>query len=277
MVSLPTMATRPNFSEKIGSVPAQRILLPATRAREGRSISSVREALDRCAMRSQDFPLFIGTSPNERSTILGAARVRPFSRGETIYFEGDDLRQVMLLTFGSAKMVRYGEDGSAVILRLCGPGELIGTLGKSLHGKYHCTSQAITSCSALTWDSEAFERLSTQFPQLRLNVAYVLYKLLQDMEDRFREISTQCVACRLSRQVLRLLDQVGIRSNGVVQIEITREELAQLIGTTLYTVSRLLSDWDRRGIVATRREGFSVVNEGSLKTLVDDCGHDGSS
>ena len=138
--------------------------------------------------------------------------------------------------------------------------------------RYRCTSQALTPCSALLWDSEVFESLSCQFPVLRLNVAYILYKLLEDMEDRFREISTECVSIRLGRQVLRLVEQVGIRSNQSVEIQITREELAQLIGTTLYTVSRLLSKWDRMGIVTTRREGFSVNNVGALKDLINECG-----
>jgi CRP/FNR family transcriptional regulator, nitrogen oxide reductase regulator len=77
------------------------------------------------------------------------------------------------------------------------------------------------------------------------------------------------VAPRLGRQILRLVEQVGILSNGSVEINITREELAQLIGTSLFTVSRLLSQWDRKGIVITRREGFSVVNLKALQDLTE--------
>jgi CRP-like cAMP-binding protein len=208
-------------------------------------------------------------SPQDRTSILGAARERQFARGQTISIEGDHLRQVILLTFGSAKMVQCGHDGSAVILRLSGPGELVGTLGISMQERYRCTSAALTSCSALVWESCLFESLSTRFPALRLNVAYILYKQLEDMENRFREISTERVPSRLSRQILRLVEQVGIRANGTVEINMTREELAQLIGTSLYTVSRLLSLWDRKGIVITRREGFSVVSLEALSALID--------
>lgn len=202
--------------------------------------------------------------------ILGVARERQFSRGETISIEGDQLRQVILLTFGSAKMVQCGQDGSAVILRLCGPGELVGTLGISMQERYRCTSQALTACSALVWESCLFESLSSRYPALRLNVAYILYKQLEDMENRFREISTERVPSRLGRQILRLVEQVGVRSNATgIEINMTREELAQLIGTSLFTVSRLLSDWDRKGIVATRREGFSVLNLDALSQIID--------
>jgi CRP-like cAMP-binding protein len=266
------MATKPNFSGKMGSDPVKRILRPEIPARTGPASVIVQGPQNYLVSRVQHFPLFAGILPQECSSILGAARVRPFSRGQTIYLEGDQQRQVMLLTFGSAKMVQCGEDGSAVILRLCGPGELIGTLGITMQQRYRSTSQALTPCSALIWDSEVFESLSSQFPSLRLNVAYILYKLLEDMEDRFREISTECVSSRLGRQILRLVEQVGTRSNQSVEIWMTREELAQLIGTTLYTVSRLLSKWDRMGIVTTRREGFSVNNVGALKVLINECG-----
>jgi CRP-like cAMP-binding protein len=106
---------------------------------------------------------------------------------------------------------------------------------------------------------------------LKLNLARMVSKQLVDMEDRFREISTEPAATRLSRQILRLVECVGIPSNGSVEISITREELGQLIGTTLFTVSRLLSELDRQEIVTTRREGFSVYNLKALADMVASC------
>jgi CRP-like cAMP-binding protein len=221
------------------------------------------------ATRVQHFTLFANISLEDRSLIVNEARERQFSRGQAIYTEGDDLRQVVLLTSGSAKMVQISENGSAVILRLSGPGELVGTPGIMNQARHRSTPQALSSGSALVWDNGVFESLSKQIPSLRLNVAYILYKQLEDMEDRFREISTENVASRLSSQISRLVEQIGIHSNGSVKIKITREELAQMIGTSLFTVSRLLSEWGRQGIVTTRREGFSVDNLKALVELVD--------
>jgi len=102
---------------------------------------------------------------------------------------------------------------------------------------------------------------------LRFNTVIILGSQLQDMEDRFIEISTEQVAVRLSRQILRLMDQVGQQENGAVEISISREELAQLIGTTMFTVSRLLSDWDKRGIVKAYREGVSVQDWKALHDM----------
>jgi len=87
------------------------------------------------------------------------------------------------------------------------------------------------------------------------------------MEERYREISTEKVAGRLSHQLVRLMNQVGRKVDGAMEICLSREELAQLTGTTLFTVSRLLSDWDQRGIVSTRREAVSVHDVEALREL----------
>jgi CRP-like cAMP-binding protein len=221
------------------------------------------------ATRVQHFTLFANISLEDRFRIVNEARERLFSRRQIIYTESDDMQQVVLLTSGSVKVVQSSQNGSAVILRLCGPGELVRTPGIIKQARDRSTPQALSSGSALVWDSGVFESLSKQFPSLRLNVAYILYKQLEDMEDRFREISTEQVAPRLSRQISRLVEQIGIRSKGSVKIKITREELAQMIGTSLFTVSRLLSEWDRKRIVTTQREGFSVDDLKALAELID--------
>ena len=102
---------------------------------------------------------------------------------------------------------------------------------------------------------------------LRRNMLDIVLQHLDDMHERFREISTERVAARLSSQILRMMNQVGRRVDGDVEIIISREDLAQLIGTTLFTVSRILSDWDRQGIVAVRREFVSVRNVPALLDL----------
>jgi CRP-like cAMP-binding protein len=90
------------------------------------------------------------------------------------------------------------------------------------------------------------------------------------MEERFREISTQKVAARLSHQLIRLLKQLGRGTDQIVEIGLSREELAQLTGTTLFTVSRLLSQWEKQGIISSRREAVVVCNVQALAALSEE-------
>jgi CRP-like cAMP-binding protein len=104
---------------------------------------------------------------------------------------------------------------------------------------------------------------------LRRNALMILNRRLQELEARFREISTQRVASRLSSQLLRLANQVGRVVAGSVEIGLSQEELAQLTGTTLFTVSRVFSQWEQQGIVSTRREAVLIRDVRALMGLAE--------
>jgi len=217
----------------------------------------------------QQFSLFSGISAGDCADVLSAAHERYFSRRQTILREGDPVEQISLLTSGWVKMTQFGQNGSEVILRLGGPGELLGALGP---GGTHCsTVQALQSSTALFWEAAIFESVLERFPILRRNIGRILGECLRELENRFREMSTKKVAPRLSSQLIRLLNQIGQAVNGEVEISLSREELAQLTGTTLFTVSRLICQWEQRGIVATRRKAVLVRN---LPALIELSGAD---
>jgi CRP-like cAMP-binding protein len=214
-------------------------------------------------------PLFSNVSHADCGEIVAAAQEKEFSRRQMIFLEGDPVRHVILITSGCAKTLQCGQNGNEVILRLSGPGDLVGTFGTCTPGQHCSMARAQSACTALVWNIKAFEAATERFPILRRNAMHILTKRLHDMEERYREISTEKVAGRLSHQLVRLLDQVGKEVDGVMEICLSREELAQLTGTTLFTVSRLLSNWDERGIVRTRREAVSVHDLEALRELGD--------
>jgi len=220
----------------------------------------------RIAALVQHSPLFSNISPMDCKEIASAARKEVYTRRQRIYLEGDPVRQIVLLTSGCAKIVQVGQNGCEVILRLHGPGDALGMVRLDTHTRHCSTAQSLGASTALVWDAAAFESLSERFPALRRNTTQILCNRLEELQERFREISTEKVAARLSHEIVRLLNQIGRRVNGAVQINLSREELAQLIGTTLFTVSRLLSDWDQQGIVSAGRESVTVKN---LEALVE--------
>jgi CRP-like cAMP-binding protein len=225
------------------------------------------EASRRAAFLVQHSPLFAGVALAECREILGAAHEKHFERRQTIFLEGDPVKHLILLTSGIAKVMQVGQNGTEVILRLKGPGEVVGTVGLHHQGCHCSMAQALRASSTLIWEAAVFDSMSQRSAVLRRNITHILCQQLQELEERYREISTERVAVRLSNQLVRLLHQVGRRVNGSVEISLSREELAQLTGTTLFTVSRLLSDWNHRGIVNTRREAVSVLNFQALAQL----------
>jgi CRP-like cAMP-binding protein len=102
------------------------------------------------------------------------------------------------------------------------------------------------------------------------NMNRILAARLQELEERFREVATEAVASRLGLALLRLSKQVGKSTSEGVQISLTREELAQMIGTTLCTVSRVLSRWAQTSYVIPCREAVYLVDPKKLKSAVED-------
>jgi len=215
----------------------------------------------------QRFSLFSGIPLADSIKILSTAQEKHFSRRQTIFFEGDPIRHIVLLLSGCVKVTQFGPNGQEVILRLNGPGEMVGMLGLHAKGNHSSTARTVQMASALVWEAAHFEAVSERYPLLRRNTARVLEQRLHELEERFREISTEKVSPRLSSQLLRLVPQVGKRVNDEVEIGLSREELAQLTGTTLFTVSRLLSQWEVQGIVSARREMVLVRNVQALMDL----------
>lgn len=217
----------------------------------------------------QHSALFSGIPARECREIVSAAHEKQFARRQTIYLEGDPVGHMILMTSGCAKIVQFGQNGSEVILCLRGAGEVVGTAGLRPHGRHCSMAQALSVSTALIWESAIFEGFLQRSLPLRRNITHILCQQLQELEERYREISTERVAARLSHQLVRLLNQIGRNVNGSVEISLSREELAQLTGTTLFTVSRLLSGWNKKGIVSTRREAVAVHNLQALAELAE--------
>ena len=208
--------------------------------------------------------LFSGILPEDYTRIAATARIKEFARGEVLYLEGDSVRQVLLLTSGLVKLNKLGTSGTEVILRLGVPGDVLGALGLFSAGSHCTTAQAFRKCRALVWDTSSFKGLAVRFPVLHQNMARILGGYLLELEERFREVATERVGPRVARQVLRLMEQIGTPVDGAVEIGLSREELAQMTGTTLFTVSRLLSAWEARGMVRPRREAVTICDVESL-------------
>ena len=215
----------------------------------------------------QGFALFAEVSAADGASIISAAREKRFARKETIFSEGNPVHQVIMLLSGCVKVTQTGLSGNEVILRVNGPGDIVGSF-RMCAQCFHCsTAQAVQPSTALVWEAVNFEKLLARVPAFRQNTLRALEDSLREMEQRFREVSTEKVGSRLSSELLRLSDRQGRPANGHREITLSRAELAQLTGTTLFTVSRLLCQWQSLGIVAIRREAVLVRDIAALAQL----------
>jgi CRP-like cAMP-binding protein len=211
--------------------------------------------------------LFSGMLPGDYASITAAARVKEFARDETIYFEGDPAHRVVLLISGFAKIAKIGSSGAEVILRFSAPGDLLGAVGVFSTGRHCTTARAFRACRVLVWEAPVFKSLVDRFPVLHQTMARILGTELMELEERFREVATERVGQRVASQLLRLMDKMGRPVNGAIEVDLSREDLAQMTGTTLFTVSRLLSAWEAEGMVRPRREVVTICDVQSLRAV----------
>ncbi len=238
---------------------------PATTEQPRAEVSSLAARVD-CIQLS---PLFRGLSVPECAEIAKRAREARFDRRQTIFREGDPVRSVTVLASGRVKVTQLSRSGAEVILRVKGIGEVLGGLGAQPSVPHFLTAQTLEPCTVLVWEARKFELLEDQFPALRRNTVRIFAERLRILEERFLEMATEQVAPRLARMLVRLLEQTPYSEQFAVRIDLSREELAQMTGTTLFTVSRLLCDWEQRGMIQTQRKAVVVRNRASLIELAE--------
>ncbi len=211
--------------------------------------------------------LFTGLTERDCDEIVSCGRARTFARNELLFAQGQPVRSLIFLQSGSVKHTQLSERGAEVLLWMSGSGEALNVQPETTSNNYSCSATAMEHCKALVWDYTRLQILLHQYPQIRKNISQILASRLEELEERFREIATEKVAKRLALALLRLLKQVGRPSHEGTQIFLNREELAQMTGTTLFTISRILSRWAEQGFVVPRREAILVGDPKGLESI----------
>jgi CRP-like cAMP-binding protein len=156
-------------------------------------------------------------------------------------------------------------NGDEVLLRMSGTGEAINLQSGPNASTHTCSVRAMEQSRVWIWEYSRLQELLERHPKLRQNIAQVLVSRLHDLEERFREIATEKVARRLALVLLRLSTQIGKNTPEGVQVSLSREELAQMTGTTLFTISRVFSKWADQGLVFPKREAVIILNAKRLE------------
>lgn len=219
-------------------------------------------------------PLFAGLEPAQLRQAVSRGSVCRVARKEYFFHEGEPATALYVLRSGRGKLIKLSPDGQQVVLRVLAPGDVFGgvmALGDRL---YPAGAEALTAATAVTWGREALEELFTLVPSLARNALGLLAERMAELQERFRELATERVTQRVARALVRLVRQAGRRIEGGVLIDLplSREDLAAMSGTTLFTVSRLLSEWESRGLVATGRQRVLVKYPHGLVSIAEDLG-----
>ncbi|MGA3343644.1 MAG: Crp/Fnr family transcriptional regulator [Terracidiphilus sp.] len=235
------------------------IVTLAVRSASGKPAFTAPEIAERAVMMCSS-TLFTGLTRRECEEIATHAQAQTFENDQILYMEGQTARNLALIFSGSVKLSRLGPNGNEVILWMAKPGDTIGVLADSLTRSHTCSARAMEPSKLLVWDFGRLQRFLEEYPQIRVNIGAILSNRLNELEERFREVATEKVDKRVAMAILRMAKQIGKPAHGGIEVPLTREELAQMTGTTLFSISRLLSKWGEEGFVLPRREAVVVLD-----------------
>jgi CRP-like cAMP-binding protein len=211
-------------------------------------------------------------SNEEIHRIAGMGVPRMVEEGGFFFHQGEPALHLYIMLSGRAKLCQLSTDGQQVNLRTLNPNQMFGAVGAVDAGAaYPASAQTLEDCAAFAIRAAEFHGMLDGNPALSFGLMKLMTGYIQEMQNRYREMVTERVEQRIARVLLRLVAQTGRRVEDGVLIELpfSRQDLAEMAGTTLYTVSRTLSAWEKTGWITTGRERVVLTNPHAVVRLAE--------
>ncbi len=223
--------------------------------------------LDPYALRN--IAVFASLDADELRTVLNLATPRHLSDGTTIFHEGHDADHFYLLLDGHVRVMRMNEEGEQIIVLHLHTGSLLGIAPALGRKTYPATAVAASDVFILGWPRELWESFSTRYPGFASTAYTTVGKRISEITTNMLGMATQQVEQRIACALERVAQQSGRKDGDAILIDmpITRQNIADMTGTTLHTVSRLLSAWEREGIITSARRRITVTDPAALARL----------
>lgn len=220
-------------------------------------------------------PPFSKLSREQIRTILNLATTRRYDKGVSVFTEGDVAGQFYLLLDGTIRAVKITAEGEQVTSLHIPAGQLFGISQALGRDTYPATAMAASEVLALSWPTSLWKTFIADYPGFASETYKTVGDRVTEMNTRIVEMSTQHVEQRIARALLRLAKQsgrpieIGTEIGTEIDFPITRKDMSELTGTTLQTVSRLLSAWEKDGVVNSKRKKIIVCDSKRLAVLGD--------
>jgi|SRR5579875_2130065 len=215
--------------------------------------------------------LFQNLPPATVTAVAERMYLRSVETGAFLFIAGTTADAVYLLAAGRIKVIRETDEGDEVILRVVQPGEVFGGAGGWGDAVYPASAVALDEVSVLRLSARDFLALIDRFPDFALALIRELATRLREAELRIQDLQTERTERRIAHALLRLADKMGSETDQGILIDLsfTRQDLAELAGTTLSTASRTLSGWDQRGLIDAGRKHVVIMDREALVAIAE--------
>jgi CRP/FNR family transcriptional regulator, nitrogen oxide reductase regulator len=214
-------------------------------------------------------PFLQGLTPANITWINSLFHEKDFQVNEVIYLAGDPAEQLFVVADGRVKLLRHTLAGKDILLDLLTPGEFFGSLAGLGNDIYPDTAQALSPCCILVIGREAFQQILSRYPSVALKLIEIMAVRLQTANERVRQLSALSVEGRIASVLLILGEKFGEAGplGLLLQVPLTRVDLAGMTGTTMESVSRVMSRFQKNGLIRAGRGWVAVADRAGLEEI----------
>lgn len=212
-------------------------------------------------------PLFRDLTQDELERIWNIAMQRSYPKRTSIFTEGSDKEAIFFIQDGLVKTYKTDENGHEQIVSFLKTGDMFPHTGFFNHNPYPATAEAIVDTLALAIPIRSFEQLIMNTADISIKVMRAMSEKIIELQVKLQGLTGQDVQDRGLSFLLKLAENYGMLKNGNVHIEVpmTHQEFASVIGTTRETVNRLINQLRKEKLLETSRNGFIILDYEALK------------
>ena len=214
-------------------------------------------------------PFFAGLTDAELVEVNAHFRASAHEAGGTIYFSGQPASRLYVVTEGKVKLLRHTPNGQDVLLDILTPGEMFGGLPALGEATYDDTAQAQSPCCVVGIDAAAFATVLERCPAVAVSVLTIVGERLREAHDRLSGLVSTPVQVRVATALVKLAHKLGVERQGRLLIEtpLSRQDLAAMTGATTESVSRVMSQFRRDGLIESGRGWTALCQPGRLAAI----------
>lgn len=216
--------------------------------------------------------LFRGVSAAEQARIAASAVSRKLPRGAMLFQQGSEPAELYLLADGWIKMTHVTRNGDQIALRFMQRGDHVGGAALFRGVPFPATATAASDATLVTWKASFIRECIAGSNVIAQNALELVGDRADDFLSRIQELASDPVEVRLARHLMELVRTSDRKTERGVSIEfpISRQDLAELCGTTLFTISRILTRWRELGLVDPGRQGIVVRDTAKLAAVISE-------
>jgi CRP/FNR family transcriptional regulator, nitrogen oxide reductase regulator len=212
--------------------------------------------------------IFRRLSVADRARVAEVARRKTYERGDTVFSEGEAADVFLTIIEGRVKVFKSTPTGKEIILEIFGAGDPLGAVAVYEGAPFPASAIALEPTECLRIGQSDFFRLLEQHPVLVRGLLSGLTIRLAELTRRLAELTGSRVESRFARLFVKLADQIGRADRGgvFVPMPLSRQELADLTGTTIETSIRIMSRWQKEDVLHTEKDGFTILDRKELES-----------